>query len=190
MMPKKKAGAMAIAIAVLLLSCVITAIWYKHWHNSRFSLKIGGTTIQEDEYLLFMNDTRQEVLTYFREQYGMTIGDQDWGTTIDGEVPCQVLADRTTEKLSELKALYALAEQRGYVDSTSYKSLIKRMDAENARRKDKIKNGEIVYGLSEYSLHTYLEYEMDSFEKRFRQEEKTEADQYEDAVRTKKRIQK
>lgn len=179
-----------VSVITLLVLCVIIFIFYRNWHSNKFSLKIGEEVIQEEEYLQVMNDIRQEVLMYFREQYRVTVTNKDWGTSVDGEIPSQVLAHRVTEKLRDHKAIYALAKQRGYVDSTSYKSLIKRMDEENARRKAKIDSGQIVYGLSAYSPHTYLEYEMDSFEKRFCEEEKTEASQYEDAIQKQKKNSK
>lgn len=184
-MNKKKAK--TLSVITLLVLCVIIIIFYRNWHSNKCSLKIGEEVIQEDEYLQVMNDTRQEVLMYFREQYGITITNKNWGNSVEREIPSQVLAHRVTEKLRDRKAIYALAKQRGYVDSASYKSLITRMNEENARRKAKIESGQIVYGLSEYSLHTYLAYETDSFEKRFCQEEKAEAPQYEDTLRKQKK---
>mgnify|MGYP001160386701 FL=1 len=45
--------------------------------------------------------------------------------------------------------------------------MIKRMEEENKMRAEKIENGEPVFGLSKFTTELYMEYEMDSFQKRY-----------------------
>ncbi len=64
-------------------------------------------------------------------------------------------------------AVYGLAKEKGYIEDSSYDAFLKRWEMENQLRKEKIENGEVVYGLSEYTLDLYREYEMDSIQKSY-----------------------
>ena len=44
---------------------------------------------------------------------------------------------------------------------------MRRLEDENASRKEKIEAGEAVYGLSEYTLDLFMEYESSSFKERY-----------------------
>lgn len=187
-MNKKKTT--IIAAAILIVIFIAIAVFYKNQENSRFSLTVGGERIQKEEYLQTMYDTMHEVTAYFKGRYKVSAGNIDWNHAYGGEVPSQVLTDRTVGKITDRISVYKVAVRQGYVDSVSYEGLLKRMKAENARRKNKIQRGETVYGLSEFSLKTYLEYEMDSFEKRFCQENKVGQEEYSDTVRAQKKNSK
>lgn len=65
------------------------------------------------------------------------------------------------------RAVYETAIEEGYVEYADYEHMIKRMEEENKMRAEKIENGEPVFGLSKFTTELYMEYEMDSFQKRY-----------------------
>lgn len=64
-----------------------------------------------------------------------------------------------TEKQYALACL-EFAERIGLIDDSSLDAVIKRCKAENEKRKIQIENGETVYGLTEFPLSVYLDYEL------------------------------
>lgn len=120
-----------------------------------------------------------------------------WETSYQGEVPYRVLADKTLERLKLLAAVYETAEEKGYLPAGSLADVEGRLQQENERRQTAIANGEPVYGLSAYTLDTFLEYEVDSLQKLYCEDLENEGmalsdeecqvyyDEYKDALFTK-----
>lgn len=79
----------------------------------------------------------------------------------------------TSEKEeSYAKACLAFAEKLGLVDDGSLDGVAARCQSENAKRKAAIENGEIVYGLKQFTLPVYLEWELTRFKLDFASEKK------------------
>ena len=77
----------------------------------------------------------------------------------------KVLKDGIDAECKEM--LYDLAEECGDVSDSSYEALEKRWKDENAKRSEKVENGEVVYGLKEYTFQIYLQYEMSTLKEKY-----------------------
>ncbi len=130
-------------------------------------LEINGAVVGREEYLQAVKDVRYDVSIYFGSTYGAREDDGFWTEEYGGEIPYRKLADEALERLKYLHAVYTLAEEKGYINDAGYNAIVERMEAENAERKEKIENGEPVYGLAEYSLDVFIEYETSSFKERY-----------------------
>lgn len=135
--------------------------------NKRFDLNIGKKAISKEEYLYVMNQQIYDVSNELTEKKDIQIDEAFWETEIDGTMPYEQLADKTIEQLQYYHAVYETAIEQGYVDDADYEHMLERKEEENKRRAEKIENGEPVYGLSEFTTELYMEYEMDSFQKRY-----------------------
>lgn len=60
-------------------------------------------------------------------------------------------------------ACLAFAERLGLIDDSSLDAVALRCEAENAKRKEMLEKGETVFGLKQFSLPVYLDYELTSF---------------------------
>lgn len=149
----------SVAAAVIILSVVAG--------GERLRLRINGTEISEEEYLQAVKAVRYDVAAYFAGAYGALEEGSFWSEEYGGEVPCEKLADEAVERLKYIHAVYGLAEEKGYIDDAGYDALVRRLEDENASRKEKIEAGEAVYGLSEYTLDLFMEYEISSFKERY-----------------------
>ena len=152
-----------VILGVGILVCAIAVISGVIYHNTQFDLKINSNVVESDEYLYVMNQQIYDVT----KNSNQTIDSEFWGKEADGMVPYKVLADSTIEKLKYNRAVYENAKQQGYVDEIDYKHIVERMENENKMRKEKIAQGEPVYGLSEFTIPLFMEYEMDTFQKRY-----------------------
>lgn len=135
--------------------------------RGKFDLKIHGREISKEEYLYVMNQQIYSVSNELTEGTDIQIDRSFWDTERDGIVPYKRLADATVEKLKYYRAVYETAVEQGYVDYPDYEHMLKRMEAENDARAAKIEKGDAVYGLSRFSAELFMEYEMDSFQKKY-----------------------
>lgn len=162
-----------------------------------WSLTISQQVISENTYTQMMNDTVAEVSKYFREKGAGGVDSGFWETSFQNEVPYRVLTDKTLERLKYIAAIYETAEEKGYLPAGSLENIEERLEQENERRQTAIQNGDPVYGLSAYTLDTFLEYEMDSLQKLYCEDVDNEGmtlsdeecqayyDEYKDALFTK-----
>lgn len=130
-------------------------------------LVIGGTPVDREEYLEAVSDARFEVKGYFRETYDADTGGDFWTETFGEETPYKKTADVALRELCRRYAVYQTAEEKGYIGTYSYKDMEERVRKENEERKNKQEAGEVIYGLSEYSLSQFLDYEMSSLQEMY-----------------------
>lgn len=156
-----------ICIIITILMLVIFVFLVVFMSGSQFSMTINGTKIDKEEFLAAASQRRYEVADYFSGKSGGNVDSGFWEREIEGEIPCQKLADAAIEELKNFHAVYSLAAEKGYIEDDDYQSFLTRWESENKIRKEKIENGEAVYGLSEYSLDLYKEYEMDTLQKKY-----------------------
>lgn len=159
---KKK---ICIISTILILAILIATVFLVN--RNQFSLEIDGYKIDKEEFLDAADRKKYDVTSYFTQKNGVNVDSEFWEREIDGELPYKKLAEEAIEELKYFHAVYGLAEEKGYVEDGSYAALLGRWESENQARKEKIENGETVYGLSEYTLELYLEYEMDTIQKSY-----------------------
>lgn len=154
-----------IIITIFLLAAA--AVMGIFEYSNDFFLEIDGTKINKEEFLDAAAKKKYEVISYFTQGTGNNVDAGFWEEDRDGEIPYKKLADAAVDDLRYVHAVYSLAREKGYIEDDSYQGLIKRWMVENQERKQKIAKGEAVYGLSEYTLDLFREYEMDSLQKRY-----------------------
>ena len=162
---KKKKWMILPAVAVVVVAAVAVAVFLTR--PTALSLAINGTDVEQEEYLRVMNNEIYGVTQQFTTEFGAKIDQEFWEKDFNGKVPSRVLADNTIEKLKSLRAVYELAKEKGYVDSAGYRDLLTRFEKENKSRQEKVEKGETVYGLSEFTLDLFIEYEMDAIQKAY-----------------------
>ena len=162
----KKKISLILTVA-FLAAITFMIVWIVFLQRDVFTLKISGNEVSREELLAAANQKRYEVASYFTDRGGGSVDAGFWEREVDGELPYEKLAQEAIEELKYFYAVYGLAKEKGYVEDSSYLALQKRWEEENQFRKEKIEKGEAVYGLSEYTLELYLEYEMDSIQKSY-----------------------
>ena len=156
-----------ICIIIIILALAVLGFVVYFLQRNHFSLTINGNEISKEEFLDAVSQRKYEVSSYFTGKNSVNVDSEFWERNIDGEIPYEKLADEAVEELKYFHAVYGLAEEKGYVEDGSYEAFLARWKAENQYRKEKIERGEVVYGLSEYTLDLYREYEMDTIQKSY-----------------------
>lgn len=165
---KKKYFSYFILMMAILLGFL--AIYVKRNKNI---LQINLKEVSNEEFLYFMNKEMYSVSQKLSKN-GKNIDSEFWNKEIDGKIPYKELAKETIQSIKKFRAIYENAKKQGYVNNVDFESLKNRMRLENLSRLERIKKGERVYGLSEFSLESYLAYETDSFEKKYLEDTKNE----------------
>ncbi|MGN0533925.1 MAG: hypothetical protein ACI4IK_06135 [Eubacterium sp.] len=68
------------------------------------------------------------------------------------------------------KACLIFAKRLGLIDDDSLEAVQERCEKENAKRQEQLKNGETVYGLTNFSFTAYLQHELTQFKLDFASE--------------------
>ncbi len=171
-MKKKKYAVIGIVILILGILTVVLTMFFLKQPESWINLKIGAEEISADEYLQCMESQKYDTAIWLQEKFGLDSSEREfWEKPADGVVPYEKLADFTIEELKKIHAVYEIANECGYVPDASYSSMLERMEAENERRRKELENGGIVYGLTEYSIDTYMDYEMSRLKEQYCQDE-------------------
>ncbi|MGN0331062.1 MAG: hypothetical protein ACI4D5_07440 [Kineothrix sp.] len=150
-------------IAIFFLLLAVAAVGTAACAGSKsreLPISVNGEEVSQEEYLQSMKECKFYVERYFAENFDADIEAGDfWESDFDGENPCRKLTEDTIDAILKQRAVYSLAEERGYIEDGSYAGTVKRMEEENRLRAEKIKNNEVVYGLTSYSLPQWLDYE-------------------------------
>ena len=155
-----------ISTIIVLAVFAFAGIFIQRSRDS-FSLAIDGNKISGEEFLEAAGRKRYEVASSFLGTGSGSVDAGFWERETGGELPYEKLAEAAIEDLKYFHAVYGLAEEKGYVEDGSYEAFVQRWQAENELRKERIENGEVVYGLSEYTQELYREYEMDVIQKSY-----------------------
>lgn len=135
--------------------------------SNDLELSIEKEKIPEEEFLHVISSEKHDVTQYFFREYGAEVDENFWEQEYEGEYPYRMLVDNTLETLKKIHATYEIAKEKGNIDEAGFEALKERFELVNSDREKKIKNGEPVYGLAEFSLDVYIEYEMDELQKMY-----------------------
>lgn len=155
---KNKIVQSAVIFGAILLLFLLILTCYKI--NNRFVLRIRNSEVSEEEYREVMKLVEYDTKVEIQQKNNCNYTDDFWKKKYNGKYGYEILAENTIEKLKYIYAVYEVAEENGDIKENSFAGLEKRWKEENDNREEKIKNGEVVYGVKEYTFELYLQYEM------------------------------
>ena len=119
---------------------------------------IDGYPVSSEEFDLFLRAQRASTAQHFYEVYGAENDGDFWTTEYDGQTPEEYNEEKALEEITAYKMERILACERGITESVDYSDLMQEMDAVNEKNGTGRQNGEIAYGVKEYSPWQYLNY--------------------------------
>lgn len=169
-----------ISVFSVLVSAIIVIMAINY---NTFELDISGNKITKDTYIQIMHNKVSDVAKHFKDKGVLNIDKEFWTKEIDGQIPYKVLTDKTVQELKQITAVYQIAFENNHIEKNSLENIWQRLDNENKARKEKIKNGQPVYGLAQYDMNTFLEYEIDTLQKLYCDNENNEGMKITDSQR-------
>lgn len=144
-----------VSLAVLSGAAVAGA---KMLETKNAYLTINNNSVSKDELEFYMKASRSDAILRFTSDASSSADKDFWETEQNGITPAEYLLEIAVENLKNDRALFTECEERGLCEKLSYEKIIKQMNAENASRAKKLKNGEPVYGVTEYTVVSYYDY--------------------------------
>ncbi|GFZ98354.1 hypothetical protein GCM10008018_50760 [Paenibacillus marchantiophytorum] len=83
--------------------------------------------------------------------------------------PPEKLQEQTLQMLAAIKVEQSWAKEKGLVDDLSYRQVLKRWNAENARRKQAVQEKKPIYGPMQYDERGFYEYELSNLRIRLKE---------------------
>ena len=123
------------AVAGALSAAVIFTAASAVYRKNRFDLKIGEEKVGSKEYQLCMDLVKYDVKMEIQKRYDALYGEDFWEQSYEGQYGYEILADHTVEKIKYIHAVYDL----------------------------KVEDGEVIYGLKEYTFDLYMQYEISMY---------------------------
>ena len=154
----------AVVCAVLVL--LVGLLWLLR-RPKEVDITIQGQQIQPQLFDQIMRQQVSDVIYEFRQRGLERVDGTYWDTVCGGETPGAYLMELTLGQLRRLVAIYDMAQATGTPLEGGVNGIFDRMEAENQGRAEKQEAGQPVYGLSEFTFQTYLEYEVDWLEKQY-----------------------
>lgn len=152
----------AICIFVIIVSIVLSLALANRVSSNDTVATVNGTDVSYGEFALLAEGLKSDVVTYFYSTHNVNEGIDFWDKNSDfgGEVPLEVLKDKTLSAIKEVKIEQELMIEYGVVEKkdTTFESFNKLLDEENERRAEIIKKGGEVYGPEKYSASGYYQY--------------------------------
>lgn len=145
--------------SALILTCLTVALLVSAKGQKLFT--VDGMIVTEEELNLFAVRNRAAILNEYAAEAENT-GETFWNNLLpEGKTPVELLRERCTEQLIEIKTVYRLAQERGIDCTPDYHDIQVRFTEENKRREASLSKDEPVYGQVAYTLSDYYFYMYD-----------------------------
>jgi hypothetical protein len=112
--------------------------------------------ITDKELIQRMQSNAAFVYSYFYQKYGVSDNPLFWKSKYGGEMPIDMVREKSMEDLKRIKAVLVLAKQYGLVKNISYNDLLLRLDSINKKRGDIVEQGGVIYGPVKYGKEEFL----------------------------------
>lgn len=145
---KKKSILVVCIMAIVAISSILVFFAFRSEESSDLLEKIDTYK----GYTRVVSDEEFEFYKYFVER------------DLQDEIDEDELEEKVITYTNEVNAVFYLGNKLGFCEPYSFEALKLRMEQENIQRKISLEQGEVVYGLEEFTLRNYFQYVMDNLE--------------------------
>lgn len=145
---KKKSLA---AICIVVIAAFVTTLFITKEQKEKTSTLLEGLYSYQG-YTRVISEEEMEFYRYFVER------------DLPNDTDENEITEKVKEYANEVNAIFYLGNKLGFCEPYSFEALKLRMEQENTERKISLEQGEVVYGLEEFSLEIYFQYVMDNVE--------------------------
>lgn len=119
---------------------------------------VDGEPISVAEFRQSVLKNRAMVASHFNREFGAQDSRDFWTTSFNGEIPLEKLKKTSLDQCIRRKVEQMVCREHGLVSDITYAAFEKRLEAENARRKQAVATGQVIYGPVQYSPTVYYDY--------------------------------
>ena len=153
-------------LAVVLLLGTVVIAGYGNQGKSGFEeneiAKINGLPICEEEFRLVLEENHLQYERELTEEFQIP-PDIEAEQYFSGEGEYwKKMSDKNIEKLCRIKVQQKLAQDRGLTEVFEWETFLKQLERENSLREEKVNNGEVIYGLTNFGKKEFYTYQVDA----------------------------
>ncbi|SFH00054.1 hypothetical protein [Pedobacter insulae] len=119
---------------------------------------VNGYPLHLKELQYEMSNQRTRVYAYFAAKCDLGETALDWTKRYHGEVPLEVLKKRALEQAVAIKVQQIEMKKHGIDVAINYEQFVRKYEEATLKRKEAIKNGDIVFGPPIYTAQNYFNY--------------------------------
>lgn len=149
---KYKAGSKRIWIGILVLACFAVGGASVFSHNQNKESKLLAQIESYQGYIRVVSQEEKDFYSAFVKR------------ELSKDVSEEELEVLTLEYMNEVNAVFLLGNELGLCEPYSFELLKLRMEQENRNRQLKKEQGEVIYGVEQFTLETFYQYERDLLE--------------------------
>lgn len=121
-------------------------------------LTIDGYPLSAEEFDFFLQEQRALTAAQFGRDFGAVVDAGFWTRSYDGLTPTDYAKERALQAATEAKVIQIMLFELDILEDISFASIQDQMNAENADREEKLRQNEVVYGLTRYDFPTFYRY--------------------------------
>lgn len=144
-------------LMLLLLVLVFFSFPKNEKSDDAVVFTLNGESVTDPEFEMVMSSLRGNVFSYFAQTYEAKDSETFWTSSFGGEVPIDVLKEKTVDILKKIKVEQLLMRSNGIVDDISFKGYMEKLNAENEQRKQAVAKKQPIYGPIQYEAESYYE---------------------------------
>ncbi|KRF42744.1 peptidyl-prolyl cis-trans isomerase [Paenibacillus sp. Soil787] len=150
------------AVLLPLLAAVLLSASLIVFHSNKYAgdatvFSVNGEPVSKDEFLNVMSGSRANVFSYFVQKHGVKDSAKFWTTSFQGEIPIEVLKQKTLDKLKIIKTEQIVMKNNGIASDISFSGFLDNLKAENERRKKAVENKQAIYGPQQFDATGYYD---------------------------------
>jgi len=130
-------------------------------NNPNEVARVNNHPITKSELQHRMLLEKANVYSYFYRKYGVDDCDDFWFQKLGDEVPIEKLRKVALTKVVRMKTQQILAFEKGLIKTINFDDILKDLEIVNAQRKQKVEQGEPIYGPVRFTSRTYFQHEFD-----------------------------
>lgn len=159
MLKKRAQTILIILVSTFLLFAILLVILnLNKIEDNDTVLTINGESVSKAEYLFVMSGLRPNVFSYFSRKYGTEESANFWTSSFNGEVPAEILRQKTIDLLRRIKTEQILMKKHGITDDITFSGFLEDLKTENERRRLALAKNLPVYGPVQYEDKIYYDY--------------------------------
>lgn len=147
-----------IVTACIMLALISVLLFINKKNDNDYVAQVNGEKISVLEFRNAMAENRNKIYDYFRQNYDVSDHAGFWKQSVNGEIPIEMLKQKSMEQCARVKIEQILAKQQGIIDDISYQGFLKNLEAENKRRKTAVENNQVIFGPVQYTEEVYFKY--------------------------------
>lgn len=166
---KRKMTVVFAAAAVCITAAVFTAASKQSVPAEKIAAYVDEEPVYYEELKYFINRNKLIVREALISQSGKESSDFQWGDEIEGETGYERLVSESLKKAVPVKLVLRESKKLGLAGAEDYPELMKSWKDENAGRKEKKQNDQVLYGVIQYSKEEYYDYVNSNLELRYKE---------------------